>query len=72
VATAGHGSDTATGRTATTVTQHEYQPCLDCDNYGAQDEPVHCTHPWYQTPHCVVCILPQDGPQHTEESRQIE
>ena len=53
------------------MSQHEYIPYLDCDNYGAQDEPVHCTHPWYQTPHCEVCIAPMDDAQHTEDSRRI-
>jgi hypothetical protein len=51
--------------------QHTYRPSPDCDNYGARTEAVLCIHPWYQTPHCLVCMLPMDDDQHTPESRRI-
>ena len=50
---------------------HEYEPCLDCDNYGAQDEPQLCRHGWYQTPHCSRCADPMDSDTHTVESRSL-
>ena len=71
--TTGTAGCAAPGRTSapSAMSQHDYVPYLDCDNYGAQDEPVHCTHPWYQTPHCEVCIMPMDDDQHTAGSRHI-